>query len=133
MASRQLGLMLGPAFNLFLRKANFVLFEKFVVNRWSSPGLFMALLWLVCALLLLIFYRDDETHRYQHKPNATSNQASDSKLSYKDYKKEFMRIEIFVLLLTTFFTYFNQTSLETMVIPFTEVCFSFLNISQIEF
>lgn len=39
------------------------------------------------------------------------------------YKKEFFRIEIFVLLGVTFFTYFNQTSLETIVIPFTEVMF----------
>lgn len=39
------------------------------------------------------------------------------------YKKEFMRIEIFILLVVTFFTYFNQTSLETIVIPFTEVMF----------
>ncbi len=38
MASRQLGLMLGPAFNLFLRETNFLLFDIFVVDRKSSPG-----------------------------------------------------------------------------------------------
>ena len=49
-----------------------------------------------------------------------------SRLSRKNtniYKKELMRVEIFVLLGVTFFTYFNQTSLETIVIPFTEVMF----------
>lgn len=34
-----------------------------------------------------------------------------------------MRVEIFILLGVTFFTYFNQTSLETIVIPFTEIMF----------
>ncbi len=38
MASRQLGLMLGPAFNLFLRETHFLLFDTFVVDRKSSPG-----------------------------------------------------------------------------------------------
>lgn len=38
MASRQLGLMVGPVFNLFLRKTHFKLFNTFVVDRKSSPG-----------------------------------------------------------------------------------------------
>ena len=37
--------------------------------------------------------------------------------------KEFLRVEIFILLGVTFFTYFNQTSIETILIPFTEIMF----------
>jgi F0F1-type ATP synthase assembly protein I len=46
MASRQIGLMFGPAFNLFLRKFNFMLFSTFLVDRKSAPGLFMAFTWV---------------------------------------------------------------------------------------
>jgi ceroid-lipofuscinosis MFS transporter 7 len=117
MASRQLGLMLGPAFNIFLRKADFV-FIGFLVNRWSSPGMLMGFLWLCCFLAMLIFYYDDTKHNYRlDKP------IEKTKFTRKDYKKEFFRFEMFVLLLITFFTYFNQTSLETIVIPFTEIMF----------
>ena len=117
MASRQLGLMLGPAFNIFLRKADFVIFG-FVVNRWSSPGMLMGILWFCCFLAMLIFYYDDLKHNYRlDKP------IEKIKFTSKDYKKEFFRFEMFVLLLITFFTYFNQTSLETIVIPFTEIMF----------
>jgi ceroid-lipofuscinosis MFS transporter 7 len=117
MASRQLGLMLGPAFNLFLRKTDFV-FIGFTVNRWSSPGMLMGILWLSCFLAMLIFYHDDSKHSYRlNKPIEKTNFTS------KDYKNEFFRFEMFVLLLITFFTYFNQTSLETIVIPFTEIMF----------
>ncbi len=38
MASRQLGLMVGPVFNLFLRETHFKLFGVFVVDKKSSPG-----------------------------------------------------------------------------------------------
>jgi hypothetical protein len=46
MASRQIGLMFGPAFNVFLRKFNFMLFNTFLVDRKSAPGLFMAFTWV---------------------------------------------------------------------------------------
>jgi hypothetical protein len=58
MGSRQIGLMFGPAFNIFLRKANFALFNTFVVDRKSSPGLFMMLLWFICLVFVTIVYKD---------------------------------------------------------------------------
>jgi len=44
--------------------------------------------------------------------------------NFGSFKNEFMRVEIVILLLTTFFTYFNQTSLETIVTPFTKFYFN---------
>ena len=114
MASRQLGLMCGPAFNIFLRKANYLLFGRFPVDRKSSPGLFMASLWLVCFLVISLLYKDT------HNKNNANKQLDAKKINYK---KNFFRVEILVLLATTFFTYFNQTSLETILIPFTELMF----------
>ena len=58
MGSRQIGLMFGPAFNIFLRKTNFYLFDTFLVDRKSSPGLLMVLLWSLCFLLVVFVYKD---------------------------------------------------------------------------
>ena len=132
MASRQLGLMLGPAFNLFLRKLDFRLADRFDVDRKSAPGLFMAALWSLCSLFIFVFYKDLELSALKTTASSGSDEALPQQNDDDDddeqhskrtnrqyYKKQFARVEILVLLLTTFFTYFNQTSLETMVIPFT--------------
>ena len=140
MATRQLGLMLGPAFNIFLRKANYLLFNTFPIDKKSSPGLFMSSLWTLVFLTFLIFYKDKPSEKI--KPNNKENEdikfLSDNnetgkkiiKLTAEDYKREFFRIEIFVLLATTFFTYFNQTSIETIVIPFTEMMFAWTELEN---
>ncbi|XP_061654431.1 major facilitator superfamily domain-containing protein 8-like [Phyllopteryx taeniolatus] len=57
MASRQVGLLVGPVFNLFLRLCNFKL-GPFVVNKFTSPGLFMCLLWLLLQFVVLAMYWD---------------------------------------------------------------------------
>ncbi len=142
--------MFGPAFNLFLRKLNFKLFDKYVCDRKSSPGLFMSILWSVCLAIFLCLYsnktvkvkkqhnnefqlykavRQDEEDDDDNKEkllNETSTTAtSKAPVGGLDlYKREFARTEIVVILLVTFFTYFNQTSLETIVIPFTESYFA---------
>jgi ceroid-lipofuscinosis MFS transporter 7 len=119
MASRQFGLMFGPAFNLFLRRMNFTLFDMFQVDRKSSPGLFMAVLWLLCLFIVLVFFTENK----KSTPKDENQAKITGKLSREVYRKQFVRFEIFILLAVTFFTYFNQTSLETMVIPFTELMF----------
>ncbi|XP_068599962.1 major facilitator superfamily domain-containing protein 8 [Brachionichthys hirsutus] len=57
MASRQVGLLIGPAFNLFLRLCDFHL-GPFVVNKYTSPGLFMCLLWAVFQVLVVFMFSD---------------------------------------------------------------------------
>ena len=128
MASRQFGLMFGPAFNIVLRKANFVIFGNFLVDRKSIPGLFMAISWSIYFVIFLILFKEIKPS-LQSNTNAADNLLHDSedqqrKKSYsKSNLRQFAKVEIFVLLALTFFTYFNQTSLETMVIPFTEIMF----------
>ncbi|GFS31058.1 hypothetical protein NPIL_465681 [Nephila pilipes] len=64
-ASRQLGLIIGPAFNIFLSKIDFHIFS-FPVDKYTSPGLLMAVLWLVLEIMVLFAYhnlttlKDDE-------------------------------------------------------------------------
>ncbi|XP_054889352.1 major facilitator superfamily domain-containing protein 8 [Poeciliopsis prolifica] len=57
MACRQAGLLIGPAFNLFLRLCDFKL-GPFVVNKYTSPGIFMCLLWALLQFVVLAGYWD---------------------------------------------------------------------------
>ncbi|XP_007554923.1 major facilitator superfamily domain-containing protein 8 [Poecilia formosa] len=57
MACRQAGLLVGPAFNLFLRLCDFKL-GPFVVNKYTSPGIFMCLLWTLLQFVVLAGYWD---------------------------------------------------------------------------
>ncbi|KAK2822122.1 hypothetical protein Q5P01_022187 [Channa striata] len=57
MACRQAGLLVGPAFNLFLRLCDFKL-GPFVVNKYTSPGIFMCLLWVLLQFVILAMYWD---------------------------------------------------------------------------
>ncbi|XP_068197455.1 major facilitator superfamily domain-containing protein 8 isoform X2 [Antennarius striatus] len=57
MACRQAGLLVGPAFNLFLRLCDFKV-GPFVVNKYTSPGIFMCLLWVLLQFVVLAIYWD---------------------------------------------------------------------------
>ncbi|KAJ8011242.1 hypothetical protein DPEC_G00056120 [Dallia pectoralis] len=53
MACRQAGLLIGPAVNLFLRLCDFHL-GPFVVNKYTSPGIFMCLLWILLQFVVMV-------------------------------------------------------------------------------
>ncbi|KAM6948689.1 major facilitator superfamily domain-containing protein 8 [Aplochiton taeniatus] len=57
MACRQAGLLIGPAFNLFLRLCDFHL-GPFVVNKYTAPGIFMCLMWIILQFVVLTLYWD---------------------------------------------------------------------------
>ncbi|KAM9386234.1 uncharacterized protein mfsd8l1 isoform 2-T3 [Pholidichthys leucotaenia] len=57
MACRQAGLVIGPAFNLFLRLCDFHL-GPLAVNKYTAPGLFMCLLWILIQLVVVFAYTD---------------------------------------------------------------------------
>ncbi|XP_032887197.1 uncharacterized protein LOC116979647 isoform X2 [Amblyraja radiata] len=57
MAARQAGLLIGPGFNLFLRLCNFNL-GPFKVNKYTSPGLFMCLMWTILQVIIIFMYYD---------------------------------------------------------------------------
>ncbi|KAI9517360.1 hypothetical protein NQZ68_004577 [Dissostichus eleginoides] len=57
MACRQAGLLIGPAFNIFLRLCDFQL-GPFFVNKYTAPGLFMCLLWTLIQLAVIFMYWD---------------------------------------------------------------------------
>lgn len=57
MACRQAGLVIGPAFNIFLRLCDIQL-GPFILNKFTSPGLFMCLLWILYQLVVIFMYWD---------------------------------------------------------------------------
>ncbi|XP_034387476.1 uncharacterized protein mfsd8l1 isoform X3 [Cyclopterus lumpus] len=57
MACRQAGLLIGPAFNIFLRLSDFHL-GPFVVNKYTAPGLFMCLMWTLLQVAVIFMYWD---------------------------------------------------------------------------
>ncbi|XP_072030196.1 major facilitator superfamily domain-containing protein 8-like [Amphiura filiformis] len=72
LAAKQVGLLLGPGFNLFLVKIHFWI-GPFEVNQFTSPGLFMFILWILAELFFIFFYFDLPTlpellqQQQQHK------------------------------------------------------------------
>ncbi|KAJ8278836.1 hypothetical protein COCON_G00059020 [Conger conger] len=154
MACRQVGLLIGPAFNIFLRLCDFQL-GPFVVNKFTSPGLFMSVLWLLLQLVVLFLYWDlplrgegdgegegeggEDEEKPLMSPKETpgtygticSSQSESSAPTpvnpFKNFSsaREYLREEVVVLLTAQFIVLFNQTALETMVTPVTQQLFGF--------
>ncbi|XP_078370101.1 major facilitator superfamily domain-containing protein 8-like isoform X1 [Oculina patagonica] len=57
MGLRQFGLLVGPGLNLFLKEFN-VKLGPFKVDAYTSPGIFMAAVWLMLEVVILFFYYD---------------------------------------------------------------------------
>uniref|UniRef100_A0A8C4VU89 Major facilitator superfamily (MFS) profile domain-containing protein n=1 Tax=Gopherus evgoodei TaxID=1825980 RepID=A0A8C4VU89_9SAUR len=152
MACRQVGLLIGPACNLFLRLCNFRL-GPFEVNKFTSPGLFMCLLWILLQFVVVAMYYDlqpvphplraalaaqQEEEREplvqhdsgqeepaEHRSYGGTIQGVPAEPPMGDESRYYLREEVVVLLTAQFITLFNQTALETMVTPITQRYLSF--------
>uniref|UniRef100_H2Z500 Major facilitator superfamily (MFS) profile domain-containing protein n=1 Tax=Ciona savignyi TaxID=51511 RepID=H2Z500_CIOSA len=118
MSLRQLGLLIGPAFNLFLRKLDFYLFG-FHVNLYSAPGIFMAALWIIHELMVILFYRELQFTGPDDEVVQPINNQGSSELSWKEIFKDLLREEVVVCLAVTFTVMFVQTGVETLLTPLT--------------
>uniref|UniRef100_A0A673J537 Si:ch211-38m6.6 n=1 Tax=Sinocyclocheilus rhinocerous TaxID=307959 RepID=A0A673J537_9TELE len=112
MACRQAGLLIGPAFNIFLRLCDFKL-GPFVVNKYTSPGLFMCGMWVLMQFAVIYIQ------------SCLGSFEMPEIYSVLSLSVEFLREEVVVLLTAQFITLFNQTALETMVTPLTQKYFGF--------
>lgn len=125
---RQLGLLIGPCFTILIRLMNFYI-GSVHVYKLNGPGFLMSVVWLILQLVCwLCFYdRTSSKSRTKTDPN---NDIEDIKqqISFQTYRDQYIRIEMFVLFLATFITYFNQTALETIVAGFTEKQFQWTTI-----
>ncbi|XP_068135447.1 major facilitator superfamily domain-containing protein 8-like [Hyperolius riggenbachi] len=57
MSCRQAGLLIGPAFNIFLRYCTFQL-GPFHVDKFSAPGIFMCVLWTLIQFMVMFMFYD---------------------------------------------------------------------------
>ena len=57
MTARAIGLILGPAFNFFLIKVEWNI-AGFKIDPYNSPGLLMTLIWLVCQVIVIKYFKD---------------------------------------------------------------------------
>ena len=132
-----LGLLIGPCFTLIIRLMNFYI-GSIHVNNLNGPGFLMAVIWLILQIVswFCFFDRthcsknttsnvDGQKHKYNRSDHSLQ---SKEKLSSKTYRNQYIRIEMFVLFLATFITYFNQTALETIVAAFTEQHFNWTTV-----
>ena len=136
---RQLGLLFGPACNLFLRNIQFSI-GSFTVNKLNAPGLFLVILYLILELLAAAFYFDlarslqeeREAQRVDRSENESEGAANEGELapttngsrgaddeplfnpdvSWSEYKNEIIRPEIIALMFLRFIGFFGQACLE---------------------
>uniref|UniRef100_A0A3P9AP70 Major facilitator superfamily (MFS) profile domain-containing protein n=1 Tax=Esox lucius TaxID=8010 RepID=A0A3P9AP70_ESOLU len=146
MACRQAGLLIGPAFNLFLRLCDFRL-GPFVVDKYTAPGIFMCLMWVLLQFAVLALYwdipsvipgegaiilgefREDEPlvgpEETLERYGTVWDDQIETNLSSDITPQQELSEEVVVLLTAQFITLFNQTALETMVTPLTQRSFGF--------
>ncbi|XP_069829555.1 major facilitator superfamily domain-containing protein 8-like [Dendropsophus ebraccatus] len=67
MACRQAGLLIGPAFNVFLRYCTFQI-GPFHVDKFSAPGIFMCALWTLMQFVVIFMFYDLPPSHGEHEP-----------------------------------------------------------------
>ncbi|XP_067392532.1 major facilitator superfamily domain-containing protein 8-like [Emydura macquarii macquarii] len=94
MACRQVGLLIGPACNLFLRLCNFRL-GPFEVNKFTSPGLFMCLLWILLQFVVVAMYYDLQPLPHPQRGVAASQEEEEEEepLVPRDASQEAVAVE----------------------------------------
>ena len=134
-ASFQLGLLLGPGLNFFLMYLHFYI-GPFLIDALSVPGLVMAVLWALLLLIFVIFVKSNLTNAMRAPINSEGssllqvntnwNSASMTRsgihpyFSWRTVVSTLLRHEVILLLALTFVTMFNQTCIETFMVPWAE-------------
>ena len=79
-AIRQVALLIGPGFNVFLKDADFKI-GPFKVNSFTSPGLFMVGIW-ICLLVVVItvYYEPVEIYENKIVSDNESNTVEDNQI-----------------------------------------------------
>lgn len=133
MSLRQVGLIVGPAFNLFLHSLDFNI-GRVTVNEYTSPGLLMVAIWLVHTIIIITLYKDvgrkprPDVTSYEEIASDETRNRSRTRSFFGDqeprtFVNEFLREEVIVCLMATFLVMFSQTGIETAATPMTLLFF----------
>ncbi|CAF0984287.1 unnamed protein product [Brachionus calyciflorus] len=145
MVGRQIGMIIGPAFNFLLLNLNFKI-GPFVLDKLSAPGLFMTLAWTILQIFVILFYTNlSEFNQVEQTDERTRLLNSNGGSSYNSIRivdnsetdhfiirlyNEYIREEIVAIYCSTFTVFFMQTVLETMLTPFTKDYFKWSDIEN---
>lgn len=78
---RQIGLIIGPAFNLLVLGLDYQL-GPFLLDNLSAPGLLMAVAWFILQLLVIFFYKNlPELNRQKYEITNTNTADSACKIN----------------------------------------------------
>ncbi|XP_005104218.1 uncharacterized protein LOC101859427 [Aplysia californica] len=75
-AIRQIALLMGPGFNIFLREADFTI-GPFKVNKYTSPGGFLVGIWTFLLVLILLLYYEPAQVYTQEMEESRATAVSD--------------------------------------------------------
>jgi len=106
----QMGLLLGPGINFGLKHFNVHIYETFYLNELTAPGYVMTGLMILGGFMVLIMF--------QEPPLATHSIVSKD-MKYHS-RTEFLSLGTLTICTMNFVRLFNQTTLETIVTPFTQ-------------
>ncbi|KAL9971824.1 hypothetical protein ACROYT_G018035 [Oculina patagonica] len=121
MGLRQFGLLVGPGLNLFLKEFN-VKLGPFKVDAYTSPGIFMAAVWLMLEVVILFFYYDLPAVKAVSDDEKSFRRRSrtGSVMDKWHVAKDLVREEVVVILASQFMMFFNETAFEAIVTPLAE-------------
>lgn len=122
MATRAMGLLIGPAFNFALVHVDVKAGAKEITSL-NVPGLLMAFFWIVAQIMVHFFFTDI--------PVLPKGEGSIQKVEEGEAKKEapktritdYLTWPIVALIFVQFLQMFNQTAYETWITPFTQKVF----------
>eukprot|EP00050_Salpingoeca_kvevrii_P007274 m.295007 g.295007 ORF g.295007 m.295007 type:complete len:464 (+) comp13100_c0_seq1:141-1532(+) len=114
MTARQFGLLVGPCFNFALIKCDFKI-GAWHISPLSSPGLFMAIAFLITEVVLAIFLADIPV-----AVRPSLQQRASSVNSSEAAHEPWPVLPMAILFAMQFLVLFNQTCLETFVTPMTQ-------------
>ena len=97
--AQQIGLLFGPACNLFLRKFNFTVTVgdfSLVVSKLNAPGLFMGILYVTLEVVVTVFYYD--LARAKREEEEEVRRSRDSRVRKSISIRELIRMLILIFL-----------------------------------
>nr|XP_039252520.1 uncharacterized protein LOC120329804 [Styela clava] len=144
---RNVGMLTGPGFNLFLSQLDFKL-GPFDVNEFSSPGLFMTGMWTIHTILVMLLFKDVQKDFWaevseptrqsnngmlqnsEHSNERTTSPEIRIPKTTRSFRDEFLRQEVLVCLLVSFMSWVALTGFESAATPISLLFFGWGGISN---
>lgn len=133
MASRPIGVLIGPAFNFLLVKISTNV-GGFTINKLNVPGFFMVLVWIISQITFAIWFKDIPVKSKTDDSEESTEAASPGRSLVGGVgavrTREYLNTPVYILLLMQFMVMFTQTALETFITPYTQEFFEWQQLAN---